>query len=164
MTRSRLLAVTGVVAALLVAAGLLLALSAQRFGSRAVAATGSAPDNEILAIARQDAVDFTTYDYRHLAADFRRFAARTTGQLHTQYTTFAPDLEAKFTSLRVQASGTVVSAGIGQRTARQVTVLVAVDNTIHNKNVPKGQVVYDRLAFVLQRVGNQWLASEVHEL
>lgn len=184
MSRPRLVAVASVVALLLVAGALVLALSALRWFGPATAAADTSVgaglgdvSAEVLGVARQNAVNFTTYDYRHLKQDFARFAAGTTGQLHTQYTSFAPDLQARFRGLKVQATGQVVSAGIGNMVRctssgcrpddadpNQVTVLVAVNNTIRNTNVPKGKVVYDRLAFVLKLVGTRWLASEVHEL
>lgn len=164
MRRVKLQPVAAVVAVVLVVAGLLLALSAQRYGSRAAASVGSSSDNQVLVVAQQDAVDFTTYDYRDLRTDFDRFLAQTTSPLHAQYAASVPDLIAQFRDRQVQSVGQVVSAGIGQRSANQVTVLVAVNDMIRNKAVPNGRTVYDRLAFVLKRVGNKWLASEVHEL
>lgn len=184
MSRQRLVGVASIVALVLVAAALVLALSAQRWFGPDAAAAGprigaglGGVSTEALGAARQAAVNFTTYDYRNIQQDFARFAADTTGALHKQYTSFAPDLEAKFRDLQVRAVGQVVTAGIGNEqrctnsgchadvtNPNQVTVLVAVNNTIHNRQVPKGRVVYDRLAFVLKLVGNRWLASEVHEL
>lgn len=131
------------------------------------ASRATAQDNDRLALvsaARLDAVDFTTYDYRNIASDFARFAARTTGSLHTDYTRFAPDLETRFKDLKVHSVGQVITAGVVQSTSTTATVLVAVNDTVYNSKTPKGQVVYDRLAFVLQKIDGRWLASSVRPI
>lgn len=154
-------AVAGVAAVVIVVAAVVVVFA----GLGVSRATTRGDDRAtVLGIAREDAVDFTTYDYQHLEADFARFAARATGALHTQYATFTPDLAARFRTLKVQSQGQVVSAGVVSQSATTATVLVAVNDTIRNAKVPKGQIVYDRLAFELQKVGDAWLASGVHEL
>jgi Mce-associated membrane protein len=160
-TDRRPLLLATVAAVVLLAVAALATVLSLRLADRSATANARAT---VLEVARQDAVDFTTYDYRNLRADFSRFAARTTGSLHDQYAKFAPDLSKRFTTLKVQSQGRVISAGIVQQNDTTASVIVAVNDTIRNANVPKGQIVYDRLALDLTKVGDQWLASGVHEL
>jgi Mce-associated membrane protein len=165
------------VAVALAAAAALVAVTAVKLGgltSPAAASAGdltpaTAPGRELLGAARQAAVTYTTYDYRHLDQNFGDFAALTTGTLRKAYLNDAAALKAQFTKLKVQATGSVVSAGIGQVTPAAAgrpltaTVLVALDDVVRNLAAGHhSQTRYDRLVMTMQRVGGRWLCSGVN--
>jgi Mce-associated membrane protein len=149
-------------AAFVLAVGAVIVVLAGLGVSRAAARTDVR--TTVLGVARQDAVDFTTYDYQHLQQDFALFAARATGKLHSQYVALTPDLVSRFQTLKVVSQGQVVSSGLVSQSPTTAAVVVAVNDTIHNAKIPKGQVVYDRLLVDLQLINGQWLATQVQPL
>jgi Mce-associated membrane protein len=176
--RPRLLLLAVVTAVALSAAALLgtfvtRALGGTNDGTASSAGTAITPSSpvgaQLLGAARQAAVTYTSYDYRHLPSDIHDFATLATSQLAKAYTAEAKALIPQFKAIKVRSSSSVVVAGIGQVTAATAkapltaTVLVALDDTVHNTRVrSSGQPRYDRMVLQMQRVDGRWLCAGIN--
>ena len=115
-----------------------------------------------LAAARQAAVDYTTYDYRHLREDFNRLKAESTGktmldQIHKVLEAGVPLLERG----KVVSKGQVRSAGVADAKGNQVAVVAAVDANVTNIAAPTGSPRRYRFQIIMTKVGGHWLVSDL---
>ena len=165
--------------AVVVAVGLAVAAGIAAWSIRSYAATAggggtgsnltpsSAAGKELLGAARQAAVTYTSYDYRHLTQDFQDFAKLTTPALRKDYLRDAGALATQFRQLQVRAQSSVVTAGIGQVTAASgqpltATVLIALDDVVSNRSAGShSQTRYDRLVLSMQQIGGKWLCNGI---
>ncbi len=156
-SRGRMVA-TAVLALVVVAAAVVLAL----FTSRASALDSvDSARRDALAAAQEGAANFTTYDYRHLDADFGRVRQTATGEFRTEFDKQAKVLEQLIKQGKAVAKGKVLDAAVVSATAHDATVLVALDDTITNTSAPKGVVRHYRLQIDMSLVGGRWLVSGV---
>lgn len=156
---ARTLAVTA--AALAVVGGVLAGLATRQVSSSA--ATG-ATRTEALAAARQIAVDFAAYDYRHLAEDFKRVADASTGAFHTQYVTQSAGVKDLIEKEQAVSTAEVVAAGVSNVSAGRATVVLALDRVVKSKSNTKGTPDSLGLQMVLVHRDGHWLASQVNPL
>ena len=157
MTRGRgaLLALlaTVVVAALVVAAA---------GASRVSAAAGRADRRSaVLAAARQQAVSFTTLDYRHLDRDLGRVLDGAAGDFRQQFRAGTDDLSALVTKNKAVSRGEVLDAGIVSDDADSARVLVVADSTVTNAAQQQPQQRHYRMQLDLVRSGGRWLVSDL---
>ncbi len=154
--------VLAVVALLVAVTGAVLA----GLASRQVSAAHRADEHRASALsaARQIAIDFAAYDYRHLPEDFKRVADETTGDLHKQYLTSSTSLKDQIEKVQAVASAEVTASAVMNATAARATVVLAVDRTVRTKKLPDGQAESYGLQMVLVRSHGQWLASEMTPL
>lgn len=149
---------TAVLAAVLVAAAAVLAIYSQRQStlSATAALRGSA-----LAAARQEAVNFTSYDYRHLSADFAQVTRNATGSFRKEFQTESGSLAQLIGQSHAVAVGHALDAALVSCTSTRATAIVALDDSVTNTAAPKGVVRHYRLQIVLNRVKGRWLVSNV---
>lgn len=119
---------------------------------------------QALAAGRQIAVDFAAYDYRHLDADFKRVANESTGTFKKQFTSSFAGLQDLFTKAKAVSTAEVASAGVSDAGPLTATVVIAINRTITNTSVPKGQKDSLGVQLTLRRVGGRWLASDLKPL
>ena len=119
---------------------------------------------QALSAGRQIAVDFAAYDYRHLQADFKRVANESTGVFKSQFASSAAGVQDLIVKAKTVSTAEIASAGVADAGPRSATVVVAVNRTITNTSVPKGQKDSFGLQIQLRRVGGRWLASQVKPL
>lgn len=115
----------------------------------------------VLRVARQDAVNFATYDYRHLDSDFALVANASTGTFHNQFLQSTKALAPTFRQFKAIATGTVQDAGIVQLSKNHAVVLVYVDQVVQNANRPQASTGRFRFEVDLARVHGQWLISNL---
>jgi Mce-associated membrane protein len=118
-------------------------------------------DQAILHAARQEAVDFTTLDYRSLDRDLGRVLAGSTGSFKTEFQTGTKDLRTVVTTNKTVSTGSVLSAGIVSADPDSARVLVVADATVTNTKDPKGTPRHYRLQLDLVRQGGTWLTSDL---
>jgi Mce-associated membrane protein len=157
--RRRAVALVALVVAVVVAA--LAALGARQLSN---AKRASSDQAGALGAARQIALDFAAYDYHHLNEDFQRVAAESTGSFRQQYLTQSAGVQGLIEKAKAVSTAEVVSGGVVEGTSSRTTVVLALNRTVTNTSVPKGQSDSFGLQMVMQRVHGRWLVSDVKPL
>ncbi|MGW7526792.1 hypothetical protein [Streptomyces sp. NPDC054783] len=116
---------------------------------------------EILAAARQSALNFTSLDYRHYDRDSRNVLKGATGDFKKQFAAQTAQLTKLVAQNRSVSEGQVLEAGIVRSDKRSARVLVVADSKVTNAAAPEGQARTYRLQLDLARVGGRWLTSDV---
>jgi Mce-associated membrane protein len=125
--------------------------------SAAAAATSRA---DVLAAARQEAVNLTSQDYRTVDADLHRMADGATGQLRDDLDQRSGQAKQVVVKNKAVARGVAVEAGIVALHGDTATALVAVDSTIDSGAAASASRRY-RFQLDLTRVGDRWLVSNL---
>lgn len=152
-----------VVAALVVIVGLgaLAVITVRTTGHRSA---GSASRNTVSAVGGQLAVDFTSFDYRHLNSDFTATARRATPGFAKTYLAQSRSVASVIAKAKAVSSSQVVATGVKSISPTNAVVLVALNDVTRNTQSPKGTTQYFRMEVDLVRQGGQWLASQVEPL
>ncbi|MEU1400987.1 hypothetical protein ABZ471_01220 [Streptomyces sp. NPDC005728] len=116
---------------------------------------------DILAAARQSALNFTSLDYRHYGRDSGNVLKGATGDFRKQFAAQTEDLTKLVAQNRSVSEGQVLEAGIVRSDERSARVLVVADSKVTNTAVPEGEARTYRLQLGLVRVGDRWLTSDV---
>jgi Mce-associated membrane protein len=119
---------------------------------------------DVLAAARQYAVDLTTYDFATVDADFQRFARHGTKDFQASYAATTAALKPAILKAQSRALGTVVGAGLESYADGRASVLVAVDQAIRSATRPGVTTEHSRVRMALVRAGDGWLVSAVKVL
>jgi Mce-associated membrane protein len=115
---------------------------------------------DVLAAARQEAVNLTSQDYRTVDADLRRMADGATGQLADDLTRRAGEAKQVVVKNKAVARGMAVEAGLVAVHGDAATALVAVDSTVTSGSAASANRRY-RFQLDLTRVGGRWLVSNL---
>jgi Mce-associated membrane protein len=127
--------------------------------SSAAARDGQRAD--VLHVARQETVNFTTLDYRHLDRDLGRVLRGSTGDFRKQFQAGSKNLTSLVTANKAVAKGQVLDAGLVSSDADSAVVLVVADSTVTNTASPKGEQRHYRLQLSLVLHDGQWLVSDL---
>lgn len=111
-----------------------------------------------LAAARQEAVNFTTFDYRHLDRDLRTVMALSTGSFRSQFEKALGQVRTTIADQQTVSKGTVTAAGVESVDGARAVVIAAVDASVSSKG-GKPAVKHYRMRISLQRTGGHWLVS-----
>jgi Mce-associated membrane protein len=119
----------------------------------------------ILHAARQQAVNFTTLDYRHLDRDLGRVLEGSTGEFRKQFRAGTLDLTKLVSANKAVAQGEVLEAGIVSDDSDSARALVVADSTVTNTGSPKPDKRHYRIQLDLVRdpavKGGRWLVSDL---
>ena len=143
-------------AVLTVAALIGIGILAPRISS---ASTRDGQRADVLQAARQQTVNFTTLDYRHLGRDLGRVLRGSTGDFRKQFQAGTKNLTSLVTANKAVAKGKVLDAGLV--TSDSAVVLVVADSTVTNTASPKGEQRHYRLQLSLVLHQGQWLVSDL---
>jgi Mce-associated membrane protein len=125
------------------------------------AAAATARDRaDVLAAARQEAVNLTSQDYHTADADLGRMADGATGQLRDDLDQRAGPAKQVVVQNKAVARGVAVEAGLVVLNGDQATALVAVDSTVSSGSAAAASRRY-RFQLDLTRVGGRWLVSNL---
>jgi len=149
---------TALVAAVALAALVGTAVMAPRTGE---AAARDARRTEVLAAARQAAVNFTTLDYRHLDRDLGRVLAGSTGGFRRQFRAGTKALRSLVTGNHAVSRGEVLDAGLVSEDADSARVLVVADSTVTNTASPKPTRRHYPIQLDLVQRSARWLVSDL---
>ncbi|MEB8341195.1 hypothetical protein [Streptomyces endophyticus] len=116
---------------------------------------------DILAAARQSALNFTTLDYRHYGRDSDNVLDGATGDFKRQFAAQTAQLTKLVAENKSVSKGQVLDAGLVRSAADSARVLVVADSKVANKSAPKGQARTYRLQLDLVRRDGRWLTSDV---
>ncbi|GGO98473.1 hypothetical protein GCM10012280_62700 [Wenjunlia tyrosinilytica] len=118
-------------------------------------------DQDILAAARQSALNFTSLDYRHYDRDSQNVLSGATGDFKRQFAAQTRQLTKLVAQNRSVSQGQVLEAGIADADDESARVLVVADSTVTNVAAPKGRSRNYRLQLDLVHEGGRWLTSDV---
>ncbi|MET9801119.1 hypothetical protein [Streptomyces sp. NPDC006368] len=116
---------------------------------------------DILAAARQSALNFTSLDYRHYERDSANVLKGATGDFKEQFAAQTAQLTKLVAANKSVSEGQVLEAGITRADERGARVLVVADSKVTNTASPQGQARTYRLQLDLVREGERWLTSNV---
>lgn len=150
-------------------AALVVALTAgglAAFGATKLSHTDSleAARTQALSAARQIAVDFSAYNYQQIDQDFARVAAESTGSFRDDYLKQSAGVKDLIQQVKAVSTAEVAGAAVVDATSRTATVVLALNRTVTNTKVPKGQHDSFGLELALVKKGNRWLATQVKPL
>jgi Mce-associated membrane protein len=138
-----------------------LAAASAVFWARGRSADATATAREdVLAAARQEAVNLTSQDYRTVDADLRRMSDGATGQLRDDLEQRSAQAKQVVVKNKAVARGVAVEAGLVALTGNSATALVAVDSTVTSGSAASAARRY-RFQLDLTRVGDRWLVSNL---
>jgi Mce-associated membrane protein len=116
---------------------------------------------DILAAARQSALNFTSLDYRHYGRDSANVLKGATGGFKKQFAAQTKELTKLVTENKSVSAGQVLDAGIVRSDAHAARVLVVADSKVTNTAAPHGQARTYRLQLDLVNQAGRWLTSDV---
>jgi Mce-associated membrane protein len=116
---------------------------------------------DVLAAARQSALNFTSLDYRHYDRDSGNVLRGATGDFKKQFAAQTEQLTALVAENKSVSEGQVLEAGIVRSDARSARVLVVADSKVTNTAVPDGEARTYRLQLDLVLEDGHWLTSDV---
>jgi Mce-associated membrane protein len=119
---------------------------------------------EVLSAARQIAIDFAVYDYRHIDADFSRVANESTGTFKSRFVTSSAGVRELIIKAKAVSKAEIAAEGLVDASANRASVVVALDRTVTNTSAPNGQHDSFGLEIDLLRIHGRWLASGVKPL
>ncbi|MFG3116693.1 hypothetical protein ACGF4C_20100 [Streptomyces sp. NPDC048197] len=118
-------------------------------------------NQDILAAARQSAVNFTSLDYRHYDRDSKNVLKGATGDFKEQFAAQTEQLTKLVADNKSVSEGHVLEAGIAKAGDKSAQVLVVADSRVSNVATPQGQARNYRLQLDLVLAGGRWLTSNV---
>jgi Mce-associated membrane protein len=116
---------------------------------------------DIVAAARQTAVNFTSLDYRRYDQDSENVLKGATGDFKRQFKGQTKQLTKLVAANKSVSQGRVIEAGIARADERSARVLVVADSKVTNTAVKKGQVRNYRLQLDLVLENGRWMVSDV---
>lgn len=116
---------------------------------------------DILAAARQSALNFTSLDYRHYDRDSANVLSSATGDFKKQFAAQTKQLTELVAQNKSISEGQVLEAGIVRSDKTSARVLVVADSKVTNTAVPKGEPRTYRLQLDLVHRDGRWLTSDV---
>ena len=119
---------------------------------------------QALSAARQIAVDFSAYNYQHIDQDFARVAAESTGAFRDDYLKQSAGVKGVIIQVKAVSTAEVAGAAVVEASSTVATVILALNRTVTNTKVPKGQHDSFGLEMGLVNKGGHWLATQVKPL
>ena len=116
---------------------------------------------DLLAAARQSALNFTSLDYRHYDRDSANVLESATGDFKKQFAAQTEELTQLVAQNKSVSEGQVLEAGIVRSDTRSARVLVVADSKVTNTAVPDGEARTYRLQLDLVLKDGRWLTSDV---
>ncbi|MFF4354740.1 hypothetical protein [Streptomyces sp. NPDC001530] len=116
---------------------------------------------DILAAARQSALNFTSLDYRHYDRDSANVLEDATGDFKKQFAAQTEELTKLVAVNKSVSEGQILEAGIVRSDEHSARVLVVADSKVTNTAVPKGEARTYRLQLDLAYRDGRWLTSDV---
>lgn len=116
---------------------------------------------DILAAARQSALNFTSLDYRHYDRDSANVLSGATGDFKKQFAAQTEQLTELVAQNKSVSEGQVLEAGIVRSDENSARVLVVADSKVTNTAVPRGEARTYRLQLDLVHKDGRWMTSDV---
>jgi Mce-associated membrane protein len=131
-------------------------------GRQALAQRAEARDRtEVLAAARQIAVNFSTLDYRSFDRDTARVTAAATGTFRSDFAAQAAQIKQVVIANASVSTGQVGQAALVSASSHSARVLLALDATVTNTSSTTPTARHYRVQLDLTKVDGRWLASQL---
>lgn len=118
--------------------------------------------------AQQAAVTYaqalTSIDSNNVDQNFRQVLDGATGEFKDMYTQSSVQLRQLLIENKATAHGAVVDSAIQSESAHTVVVLLFIDQTVTNTQLPDPRMDRSRIKMTMQKVDGRWLASKVQLL
>lgn len=115
---------------------------------------------EAQSVAKEFALDLTTYDYRELDENFEEVRAFSTDNFAEKYQGASGKLSTLLTENKAISKGRVLHAGVEEFDGDRAVVLVFVDMTVNNVNA-KDRIDRNRMVLTLIDVDGDWKLDDV---
>ncbi len=149
------LVVAGVVAAMVVGACTLLAVTSPSDASIA------ASTRDAQSTAERAIVPILSYDAAHLDADQLAAEAYMTADYKKEYAKLFEVIKQNAPETKTVVTAEVIASGIVRSGDDRVSVLVFVNRPTTNKQIKQPVVYKDQVTVTLQRLGNSWLVDDL---
>jgi Mce-associated membrane protein len=116
----------------------------------------------VIADANSYALDFGSYDYQHLDADYQKVASHLTSDFAKKYLSVSGALKATVVQYKGKSVAAVQGIAVSQISANSATVLVFLDQTVTTTQSSTARIDRNRLKLTMQRQRNgSWLISDL---
>ncbi|EUA32727.1 putative conserved Mce associated membrane protein [Mycobacterium xenopi 4042] len=116
--------------------------------------TAEVQRNIYLEVARQGAVNLTTFDYQHVDADVQRILGSATGSFYDNFSHRSRSFVDTVKRSQSKSAGTVTEAGVESQTRDQGQVLVAVTVKTVNSGRAEQEPQALRMRITVHKVGD----------
>ncbi|MGV0741317.1 DUF3329 domain-containing protein [Mycolicibacterium sp. XJ870] len=120
-----------------------------------------AAGDEALRTANSYAVTLTSVDTNNLDANFKAVLDGSTGEFRDVYAESSTQLRQLLIDHKATGHGLVVDSAIKSVSTDEVVVLLFVDQTVTNTEVPDPRVDRSRIVMTMQKADGQWKAAKV---
>lgn len=114
-----------------------------------------------LRAASDYAVTLTSVDTANLDADFTAVLDGSTGEFRDVYTKSSSQLRQLLIDHKAAGHGTVLQAAVKSATEREVVVLLFVDQSVSNTEMPDPRIDRSRIVMTMQNIDGRWKAAKV---
>jgi Mce-associated membrane protein len=142
---------------------LAMATSALGFQDYRAAKTATAADQALTA-ARTSAETLFSYDYRSIDADLAAARKVITGKLARDYSDTSAVVKPQATAVRAVVEATVSQAAVVSASPDQVVVLLYLNQSAQNKNLPAPRMDMSRVRLTMDSVDGNWRISRAEPL
>jgi Mce-associated membrane protein len=111
--------------------------------------------------AKTFALDFGSYDYRHLDADFHEVATRMTANFAKHYIDSSTRLEPTFVQYKTQVSARIKGVGVTSVSSSRAVVIVLLDQTVRTSQSSTPRLDRNRLEVHLVHERGKWLVQQL---
>jgi hypothetical protein len=122
---------------------------------------GSVVGNPAVAAAKAFALDFGSYDYRHLDQDFAEVARRMTPSFAKNYAQTSSDLKPTLEQYKTQVTARIQGYGLTSATRTSAVVVVFLDQTVRTSQSSTPRIDRNRLEIHLVRTNGKWLVAKL---
>jgi Mce-associated membrane protein len=117
--------------------------------------------SEAVNAAKAFAVDFGSYDYRHLDVEFQEVAKRMTPSFANNYLDSTTKLKPTFVQYKTQVTARIQGYGVTLSAAAKATVVVFLDQTVRTSQSSTPRVDRNRLEIHLVQQDGKWLVAKL---
>jgi Mce-associated membrane protein len=114
-----------------------------------------------LKAAKSFAVDFGSYDYRHLDTEFREVAARMTPDFAKSYLETSDKLKPTFVQYKTQVVARIQGYGVTSVSASKATVVIFLDQAVQTSQSSTPRIDRNRLELHLVKESGKWLVKKL---
>jgi Mce-associated membrane protein len=124
--------------------------------------------NEAGEQARQAAIAYagvlTSIDSNNVDQNFRQVLDGATGEFKDMYTQSSVQLRQLLIDNKATAHGVVVDSAVASESMDRVVVLLFIDQTVTNAQVPDPRIDRSRIKITMEKVDDRWKAAKVQLL
>ncbi|MEU8900282.1 Mce protein [Nocardia sp. NPDC048505] len=107
------------------------------------------------------AVTLTSVDTAAIDSNFQAVLDGSTGEFREVYTKSSTQLRQLLIDHKATGHGVVLQAAVRSASEDEVVVLLFVDQTVSNTEMPDPRIDRSRIVMTMQNVGGQWKAAQV---